>query len=201
MYSGGYGYFNRLLADQRFQRHQGASYFRLFNDNWQLLGLDTAYKDNALFGAQSEWVRAQTATQKKTMLFSHHQPFTVYEKHSIEIEPILDGVLRNGSIRAWLFGHEHRCILYDEHLKIKYPRLIGHGGVPVYMTHGERDPFQSPIAYEYRKYISGGAFGIEHWAPFGFAVLDFDEAKINARYFYEDGFAYPARDRQPEIIQ
>jgi hypothetical protein len=201
MYSGGYGYFDRLLTDPRFQRHQGASYFRLFNDNWQLLGLDTAYQNKALFAPQSEWIRDHTKTPKKTMLLSHHQPFTVYEKDSIKMDKTLKGVLRHGGIRAWLFGHEHRCILYNEYLKIKYPRLIGHGGVPVYMAHREKDPFPSPVAYEYRQYIEGGPFGIEHWAPFGFAVLDFDGTKINARYLYENGFAYPPRDKPPEVIQ
>jgi hypothetical protein len=201
MYSGGYGYFDRVLADPRFRRQEGGSYFRLFNDDWQLLGLDTAHRDNALREPQSEWVRQQTTqSQRKTMLMSHHQPFTVYEKHSIEIDDTLKGVLRDGAIRAWLFGHEHRCILYSEHMGIKYPRLIGHGGVPVYMAHHERDPFPPPVAYEYRKYIPGGPFGVEPWAPFGFAVLDFDGSKISSRYFYEDGFAYPAREEQPETI-
>ena len=202
MYSGGYGYFDRLLADQRFQRQQGSSYFRLFNDDWQLLGLDTAYRDKELREPQSEWIRQQTTgSQRKTMLLSHHQPFTVYEKDSIKMDATLEDVLRNNGIRAWLFGHEHRCILYSEKLKIKYPRLIGHGGVPVYMSHREDDPFSPPVAYEYRKYIPGGIGGIEHWAPFGFAVLDFDGPKIEARYLYEDGFAFPAREKQPEVIE
>lgn len=192
MYSGGYGYFDRLLADPRFQRQQSASYFRLFNDNWQLLGLDTAYQDNTLEKLQTDWIRQQTVGSKcKTMLLSHHQPFTVYEKDSIKMDATLKNVLHEGGIRAWLFGHEHRCILYNESLKIKYPRLIGHGGVPVYMSHRKNDPFDPPVAYEYRGFIEGGPLGIEHWAPFGFAVLDFDNAKIGARYFYEDGFAHP----------
>src|SRR5205814_9785959 len=73
MYSGGYGYFDRVLGDPRFQRQQGASYFRLFNDNWQLLGLDTAYKENVLEKPQTEWVRQQvTGTNCKSMLLTNH---------------------------------------------------------------------------------------------------------------------------------
>lgn len=203
MYSGGYGYFDRLLADPRFQRQQSSSYFSLYNDNWQLLGLDSAHTDNALREPQSDWIRQKTTGSRlKTMLMSHHQPFTVYEKDSIKMDATLKGVLRDGGIRAWLFGHEHRCILYNEYFKIKYPRLIGHGGVPVYMSHRQEDPLPSPVDYEYRKYIEGGPLGVEHWAPFGFAVLDFVGQKINARYFYEDGFAYPDdAPNQTEVIE
>ena len=202
MYSGGYGYFDRVLAEPRFHRQGGGSYFRLFNDAWQLLGLDSAHTENALRGPQSEWIRQHTTDSKrKTMLMSHHQPFTVYEKHALKVDPILQGVLDQGAIDAWLFGHEHRCVLYTGHMGIKYPRLVGHGGVPVYMGHKETEPFAAPVQYEYRKYIPGGLGGIEHWAPFGFAVLDFNGPKIEARYFYEDGFVYPAKDKPADVIQ
>jgi hypothetical protein len=200
MYSGGYGYFDRVLADPRFSRQQAASYFRLLNDNWQLLGLDTAYKENVLFGPQTNWIQQHTTgTNRKTILMSHHQPFTVYEKHSIALDDTLKAVLRSGSIHSWLFGHEHRCILYSEHLGIKYPRLIGHGGVPVYMTHKEGEAFPPPVAYEYRRYLSGGPFGLEHWAPFGFAVLELDGPRVRVRYHYEDKFIHPAEG--PELME
>jgi hypothetical protein len=200
MYSGGYGYFDRVLGDSRFHRQGGASYFRLFNDDWQFLGLDTAYRENELREPQSDWIRQTVDEKRKTMLLSHHQPFTVYEKDSIKMDATLEGVLRNNGVQAWLFGHEHRCIVYNETLKIRHPRLIGHGGVPVYMLHRETDPFTAPVAYEYRKYIPGGIKGIEHWAPFGFAVLDLDGPKINARYFYEDSFIYPDKKNPPDLI-
>jgi hypothetical protein len=201
MYSGGYGYFDRVLGDSRFERQQKASYFRLYNDYWQLLGLDTAHQNNVLRAPQSEWVREQTKNSQKTILLSHHQPFTVYDEESLEMDKNLNAVLRDRGIRGWFFGHEHRCIVYSEYLKIRYPRLIGHGGVPVYMTHREEDPVDPPVAYEYRKYISGGIAGIEHWAPFGFAILDLDGPKIGARYFYEDGFTYPAKNKEPDVIE
>src|SRR5262249_24840634 len=45
MYSGGHGYFDHLLADPRFRRQGQSSYFSLENDFWQILGLDTGYKE------------------------------------------------------------------------------------------------------------------------------------------------------------
>jgi hypothetical protein len=48
MYSGGHAYFEILLADPRFNRHGGSSFFRLYNHHWQIFGLDTAWDDNGL---------------------------------------------------------------------------------------------------------------------------------------------------------
>jgi hypothetical protein len=205
MYSGGYGFFDHVLCDGRFSRQERTSYFRLSNEHWQLLGLDSAYKENTFFDPQSDWVRqhadAAAGTGQKTMLLSHHQPFSVYEKGGLKLDDKFRGVLAAGRVRAWLFGHEHRCVIYDEQMGVKYPRLLGHGGVPVYMGHRKDDPFVSPVAYEYRNYLPGGINGIEHWAPFGFAVLDFDGPRIQVRYHYEDGAEYPTRDQPPEVME
>src|SRR5262249_43178746 len=43
MYSGGFGYYDYLLKDPRFARQGGSSYFRLVNDHWNLLSLDTSW--------------------------------------------------------------------------------------------------------------------------------------------------------------
>ena len=81
MYSGGHGYFDHLLEDPRFERQGKSSYFSLENDYWQILALDTAYKDLDLEGDQASWVlQSRTAKpEKKGILLSHHQPFSSYE--------------------------------------------------------------------------------------------------------------------------
>jgi hypothetical protein len=38
------------------------------------------------------------------------------------------------------------------------------------MWHGESDPYPAPAEYEYRRFIRKG---LEHWALFGFVILDF----------------------------
>src|SRR5207245_6113755 len=43
MYAGGEGYFRALLADNRFAAQGGLSYFALENNQWLIIGLDTAY--------------------------------------------------------------------------------------------------------------------------------------------------------------
>jgi hypothetical protein len=49
MYSGGHGYFQTTIGDQRFSRQavngRPTSWFHLKGSTWDVIGLDTAYKD------------------------------------------------------------------------------------------------------------------------------------------------------------
>lgn len=199
MYSGGFGYFDTLLRDTRFQCHNDTSYFRLANDHWQFLGLDTAYEENSLglpgdgpTAPQRDWLLGHlgASSPRKTMLLSHHQLISAYEKSALAVGPDLRARLDAGAVRAWLWGHEHRCVLYGAQAGVAFPRCIGHGGVPVYMVHPDTGRYDAPVSYEYRHYIPGGFGGAEHWAIFGFAVLDLDGPRMQVRYIYEDGFEH-----------
>ena len=53
MYRGGHDFYATALADPRFHRQAGKSVFALRNNNWQFLGLDTAYEDKQLSMAKS----------------------------------------------------------------------------------------------------------------------------------------------------
>lgn len=188
MYSGGHAYFDVLLKDARFRRQGGASFFRLYNQHWQLLGLDTAWDDNGLKDPQGDWVRRTVGQNgQKTMLLSHHQLFSAYEDGPEvgkvlrqKLAPVLDA----GRIHAWFWGHEHRFIIYEPFGNVQNARLVGHGGVPVYMTHREGDRYVKPAVFEDRSFISQG---LEHWAKFGFVILDFDGPSINVSYVDESG--------------
>jgi hypothetical protein len=187
MYAGGHDYFKYLLADPRFARHERCSYFALRTGHWQILGLDTAWKDEDLEDPQAEWVSATVSGDgRKVMLLSHHQLFSAYEtaKSGAPLTNKLKAVLDAGRVRAWFWGHEHRCMLYHRHANVEFGRCVGHGGVPVYMSHEENDPYPPPGAYEYRAAIDKG---LERWAKFGFVVLDFDGPAIDVRYIDEEG--------------
>jgi hypothetical protein len=188
MYSGGHGYFDTLLADSRFVAQQQSSFFSLENDHWQLLGLDTAYTAHELHGEQATWVsRSREATPtKKGVLLSHHQPFSAFEPGGEVLLSSLAPVLNAGAIRAWFWGHEHRCALYRPAHGIEYPRCIGHAGIPVYAS---RNPAPAGVTYLYEGALDEG---FEHWALFGFAVLDFDDDGIRVRYVNEDGVEHYA---------
>src|SRR5258708_23211835 len=57
MYSGGKGYFEALTSFFG----QSSSCIALQNTNWLILGLDTAYNDFDLDGAQVAWVKSMVA--------------------------------------------------------------------------------------------------------------------------------------------
>jgi hypothetical protein len=185
MYSGGHAFFDYALKDQRFARQQGSSRFSLRNDHWTILGLDTAWDEHDLHGDQAAWAQGMLeGAPGKGMLLSHHQIFSAYEKGENKLIEKIRPVLKTGRVRSWLWGHEHRCVLYDPTENVEYARCVGHGGVPVYMTHKESDPYPPPAAWEFRDFLQSG---LERWALFGFAVLDLDGPKITVRYIDENG--------------
>jgi hypothetical protein len=183
MYSGGHAYYDYLLADRRFALQQASSFFSLENRHWQILGLDTAWDDHGLKDPQASWVegKSRRSPNRKTMLLSHHQPFSAYERGGEKLEAKLAGALSTSHIDSWFWGHEHRCVLYKPYRGVTFGRCVGHGGVPVYVDEG---PLPEPAMRQIRDYFDAG---MEHWALFGFAVLDFHGPMINARYIDEWG--------------
>ena len=190
MYSGGAGFFDYLLRDTRFKKQERSSFFSLENDKWLLLGLDTGYHENHIFdphdlyGDQNLWAydRLKNAPDKKGILLSHHQPFSAFAKGGEKILAKLRQPLGEKLVHTWFWGHEHRCTFYEQRENIKFPRCIGHGGIPFYKVKGATYP--EGVSYEYR---DGFDDYLETWNYFGFVVLDFDDDAITARYINERG--------------
>jgi hypothetical protein len=179
MYSGGYGYFDSVLA----QFGQDASYFNLRNDNWQLIGLDSAYEEYGLQAPQSDWLTAQLAEQNhKSILMSHHQLFSPYESRAAnrtllrKTQPLLPQVY------AWFWGHEHKCIVMEDNMGIK-PRCIGHGAIPSKVPYGVPPFPEVPIA----KVDERSAPPPDRGAIHGFALLRFAGSKLDVSYVDEFG--------------
>ena len=186
MYSGGLDYFDLLLADGRFFRQQKRSFFALENKHWHVAALDTAYDDADIYGSQVSWLSKlrQKSSRKKGLLLSHHQLFSGYEECSPRIAERLKPLLSDGLVRAWIWGHEHLCAAYKPTLGVEYPRVVGHGGVPVYAWAG--DP-PAGVIWEADDTLTQDITG---WlfARFGFAVLDFQQdGSILTRYINENG--------------
>jgi calcineurin-like phosphoesterase family protein len=136
MYSGGYGYMETLLRDNRFASNQTSSYFSLQNDYFLLLALDTAYEEHTIFDAQLKWLLKclSEACDRKIVLFSHHQPFSIFEADDRacgKLRQSVSNLLQEHRVFAWYWGHEHRCIIYDRHPQYQVNgRCLGHGGYP-----------------------------------------------------------------------
>jgi len=136
MYSGGYGYFNRILPD--FQ--QDASYFAYQNAHWLLVGLDSGYLEHDLCDDQVAWLTrlVSAAGDRRVILFSHHQPFSLFESGGDKLVKKLAKFLDASRVFAWYWGHEHRCAIYQKHpVWNLHGRCIGHSGFPYF-----RDKFK-----------------------------------------------------------
>jgi hypothetical protein len=129
MYSGGYGYFKVALP----ALGQNSSCFAVQNADWLLVGLDSAYQDHDLAAGQAEWLGRllQTSGRRNVLLFTHHQPYSLLDSQGPRMVEKLAGPLKDGRIFGWYWGHEHRCVLYNQHpLWGLHGRCIGHGGYP-----------------------------------------------------------------------
>jgi len=129
MYSGGFAYFDMTLP----RCGQKASYFAMQNDDWLLIGLDTAYVDHDMDPRQVTWLEQTVAARgtRKVVLFSHQQLFSRLDTQGDKLKPKLDALLRTRQITAWYWGHEHQCVIYDPHPDWGFSaRCLGNGGIP-----------------------------------------------------------------------
>lgn len=220
MYSGGNGYFE-TISKAPFAQQRGTSFFRLSNEHWQFIGLDTAYLDNDLHPAQlpfaKSWVlgdagAAATAASQRTVLLSHHQLGSALAQRSVGpgIREKTEELRGSGRIHAWFWGHEHRAFVYEPYLNIACPVCLGNGGVPELLSH--RLTLQSAfgwvsgtIAKLFAKVGGSVAAPVIQYAPplpdvdddglkwekLGFVVLDVDGQQGRAVYVDEDGMETP----------
>jgi len=129
MYSGGTGYFELILS----AFEQPASYFAFQNENWTLIGLDTAYQDGDIDEPQATWLGEviRKAEHRKVVLFSHHFVYSLFEAPNLALERSVSALLEAKRILAWYWGHEHRCVLFDRHDRYDlFARCVGHSGIP-----------------------------------------------------------------------
>lgn len=201
MYSGGDGYFRRTL--RKFE--QEASYFAMANEHWLLVGLDTGYDDHALAGRQAEWLRAlvNDAGGKKVILLSHHQPFSALERQGPKLVEAIGDLLGGRKIFMWIWGHEHRCVVYEQHPNWDlWGRCIGHGGMPY--EREKKLPFAeypwarnnstwqwltAPAGVPNGYLLDGPNPYIEDddCGPNGYMTLEFDNERLTERLHHPDG--------------
>lgn len=173
MYGGGHGYFKTTIKALK----QPASYFSLSNKHWRFIGLDTGYVDHDLNAEQLDWLGGQLTGSQKTILLSHHQPFSAFAagdpgaKLRARVQPFFD------KIHGWFWGHEHLCVAYGKHLGIN-GRCIGHGCIPYEVpapTSGV------PVTWiDDRKQPNGRGMH-------GFALLTLNGANMQVEYIDQDG--------------
>ena len=203
MYTGGYGYFDMILKEFK----QKASYFALQNDHWLLAGLDTAYKEWELVNDQVAWLTnlIDNAGDRRVVLFSHHQLFSWADKAETKMQSQLAALLSNKKIFAWYWGHEHRCVIYDQHpVWGIHGRCIGHSGYPYFRdkfkegTVGDSAPQGSSWRKVETKNMVPGALILEgpnpyvpghtdEYGPNGYVTLELDGEHLTEIVQMPDG--------------
>jgi hypothetical protein len=153
MYARGYGYFDLILPKLGIRgspRGQQASYFCLENDDWRIIAVDTGYNsiglpilenfiqpNCALPAALIDWLRTVVQPRaddpRGVVILSHHQYYSrfdhCYPKPAQQLAEFFSRPV------LWLWGHEHRLVIYREAAMdggvTASGRCIGHGGMPV----------------------------------------------------------------------
>jgi predicted phosphodiesterase len=160
MYANGKAYFTTFLATlgpSGDPDHQVASFFCLEADRWRIIAIDTAYNSvgvpilSQIPGINSipaiggdchledellAWLRdvvRPNQSDKATLLLSHHQYFSAFEKaYTKPAKQMAD--LFAGREVVWVWGHEHRFAIYDKFTPdgsiTTYGRCLGHSGMP-----------------------------------------------------------------------
>jgi hypothetical protein len=103
------------------------------------LPTDSGGGPNGLDPKEADWVNQQVANAggRNTILLSHHQPFSAFEKLSgggpVNVE-LLDQIKPTfGGVSRWFFGHEHDLVVFLDEEKYQgvLGRCIGHAAIPL----------------------------------------------------------------------
>jgi hypothetical protein len=178
MYSGGYGYFERLLP----AFGQPASYFNLQNRWWRLVGLDTGYVNHNFNTPQMAWLEHQVDGDARTILLTHHHLLSPFRKRGNHLEAWLEPYLADGRLFGWFWGHEHHLIEYADYRGVRC-RCVGHGSLPYVPPDRRRQRHLVDIVrWETRPSPQTPSRGIH-----GFALLTFDGSTLDIEYVDEAG--------------
>jgi len=197
MYNGAISYFNAL--ETHFKKQKGCSYFALENDDWLVIGLDSAYDsdkwklymEGKIGEAQRAWLQALPA-KKRIIILSHHNGYDLKGKAE---QPLYSEVLNqlrgdNDTLRYseifWYWGHLHNVASYKskQFLGAKiHTRCIGHAAIP-YGDASELSETDEVLWYETK---SADDPNIPVRVMNGFAHLQFRGEKLQEILIAEDG--------------
>jgi hypothetical protein len=191
MYSGATGYFAALGSD-KFSKQNNNSYFALENEDWLIVGLDTAYHADEIHLYQHgfldndqcaflDGLLEQAPPTRGTILLTHHNGLS------------LDGSMPTalwGQIAPrfaqrqlwWYWGHLHTGVVYTDRGTV-HGRCCGHGAMPA----GEPDSLvgnPSAIWHENRKVPDLLYPGRVHN---GFVLLNLDGPALAETFIDENG--------------
>ncbi|MFL5542339.1 MAG: metallophosphoesterase family protein [Longimicrobiaceae bacterium] len=191
MYAKGTGYFEKILPFCG----QPASYFRLENRHWRLIGLDSSYDEYTLRPPQWKWLSPLLAESgPANILLTHHQVFSALDgrpsRHKTE-ELGLGPAAVGGGVYGWFWGHEHNATIYERAPQLggMRGRCIGHGGKTITLPASTTPRFPAPPIVRV-----WDAARDAKTARNGFVLATFDGPKLHLDYRDETGATWFAED-------
>nr|WP_295933484.1 metallophosphoesterase [uncultured Dyadobacter sp.] len=207
MYSNGNAFFQHLLPAMYAQvgeirKTQQAGFFCLENDHWRIIGIDTGYTsvgrpfieilsppDCHLRKEQVAWLRdvvklGDPQDTRGLVFLSHHPYISAFREEYLRPGEQLRKLMSEAERPViWLWGHDHRMVVYrlDRNGKgpMAYGRCIGHGGLPVDLRMPDQGELHKIDYYDrrLRTEIKGHALGYN-----GFVRLILKDRRLIAEY-------------------
>lgn len=226
MYAGGFGYFDTLLTEERFREWHSddkgnpSSFFLIEDPHWQVFGLDTSWnlpslgsvvfgkptkddyggQNGVLTDEQVSWMKKVRNPAKGCILLTHHQPAssrTSEKQHAKEAIASLRAAGLYDQIDAWIWGHEHRGVVFKpkadrRHKVLKeapgFCACLGHGGVPVTKKNFEAENRIADVLWDEDRLDSEApVYEDERVVPFGFASIETNENAFDFNVFDHTG--------------
>lgn len=191
MYSGAVGYF-AALKDDKFSKQNNNSYFALENQDWLIIGLDTAYHADEIHLYQHGFLDpdqcafldrllSEAPVTRRTILLTHHNGLSLDGSTPTALWGQIAPRFAQREL-WWYWGHMHAGVVYTDRGTV-HARCCGHGAVPA----GEPDSLvanPSTIWHENRKVPDLLYPGRVHN---GFVLLNLNGSTLTETFIDEDG--------------
>ncbi len=199
MYPGAGPYFDQALASSLFSIQQQHSVFALENDNWVIVGLDSAYyseaeglyMDGSLYPdggptAQLDFLKSLVAKNKKVIVLTHHNGLSEDGSKTTNLwSQVMSAFPLGAGPAYWYWGHVHAGVVYQPRPETgNVPcRCCGHGALPW----GQASQLaNNPNVAWYENRLANDP-DIPQRVLNGFAVLDLDGPGIREVFYDENG--------------
>jgi Calcineurin-like phosphoesterase len=199
MYSGGAAYFD-AIGKPPFEIQKGCSYFALENDDWIIVGLDSAYysdaetvyQNGALFRVggpqdQLDFLKDQVEKGKKMIILTHHNGLVQDGSSRTDLWTQVMGAFPvDAAPTYWYWGHVHCGACYKPEkngaAEVRC-RCCGHGGLPCAEA---TEMAGKPNVVWYEKRLANDP-EIPLRVLNGFAMLYLQGPKIDEVFYDENG--------------
>jgi hypothetical protein len=153
MFSGGVPYFDYLFERRNTKagwlaQEQEGSYFCLWNKQYQIIGIDTAFHADGRHNVTelNQWLgerlrEGKSASPKRTnILLSPNEPYALGNKKFSALYHDLEEFIQERLIDFWFWGNTHYCTLFGQSEKAPFiGSCIGHAGHPIYKKDVEKN--------------------------------------------------------------